>query len=158
MPVEILGLSGTPSAGDEMVVVPNEKKAREISQFRQGKYREVRLAKQKSARLESLFDHVEKGEQSILNIVLKTDVQGSSEALQDSLTKLSCDEVRVNMVVNGVGGITESDVNLAMASDAIIIGFNVRADLSARNLIDREGIDLRYYSVIYTLIMKSVMQ
>lgn len=152
MPVEILGLSGTPDAGDEIVVVPSEKKAREIAQFRQGKYREVRLAKQKAARLDSLFDHVGKGQQSVLNIVLKADVQGSSEAIRDALLKLSCEEVAVNMVVNGVGGITESDVNLAMASKAIIIGFNVRADVSARSLIEREGLDLRYYSIIYNLI------
>ncbi|HAG61998.1 MAG: translation initiation factor IF-2 [Legionellales bacterium] len=152
MPVEILGLSGTPDAGDELTVMPNEKKAREISQFRQGKYREVRLAKQKAARLASLFDHVEKGQQSVLNVVLKADVQGSAEAINDALLKLSCDEVKVNMVVNGVGGITESDVNLALASDAIILGFNVRADASARELIDKEGIDLRYYSIIYDLI------
>jgi translation initiation factor IF-2 len=152
MPVEILGLSGTPDAGDEIVVVPNEKKAREIAQFRQGKYREVKLAKQKAARLESLFDHVDKGKQSILNLVIKTDVQGSSEAISDALLKLSCDEVRVNIVVNGVGGINESDVNLAMASGSIIIGFNVRADVSSRSLIAKEGIDLRYYSVIYDLI------
>ena len=152
MPVEILGLSGTPDAGDELTVVPSEKKAREISQFRQGKYREVRLAKQKSARLESLFDHVEKGKQSILNVVLKADVQGSAEAINDALLKLSCDEVKVNIVVNGVGGITESDVNLAMASEAILLGFNVRADASARELIEKEGIDLRYYSIIYDLI------
>ncbi len=152
MPVEILGLSGTPDAGDELTVVPTEKKAREISQFRQGKYREVRLAKQKAARLESLFDHVEKGQQSVLNVVLKADVQGSAEAINDALLKLSCDEVKVNIVVNGVGGITESDVNLALASDAIILGFNVRADASARELIEKEGIDLRYYSIIYDLI------
>ena len=152
MPVEILGLSGTPDAGDELTVVPSEKKAREISQFRQGKYREIRLAKQKSARLESLFDHVEKGKQSTLNVVLKADVQGSAEAINDALLKLSCDEVKVNIVVNGVGGITESDVNLAMASEAIILGFNVRADASARELIEKEGIDLRYYSIIYDLI------
>nr|NKB46557.1 translation initiation factor IF-2 [Legionellales bacterium] len=109
IPVEVVGLSGVPGAGDEVIVVTDEKKAREISQFRQGKYREVRLAKQKAARLASLFDHVEKGQQSVLNVVLKADVQGSAEAINDALLKLSCDEVKVNMVVNGVGGITESD-------------------------------------------------
>lgn len=154
MPVEILGLSGTPAAGDEMHVAPSERKAREISQFRQGKYREVRLAKQQSARLDGIFDQLSggKGQKKALNIVLKADVQGSVEAISDALTKLSNDEVKVKIVANTVGGITESDVNLAIASDAIIIGFNVRAGVSARALIEKEGVDLHYYSVIYDLI------
>jgi translation initiation factor IF-2 len=159
MPVEILGLSGTPSAGDEVISVATEKKAREITQFRQGKYREVRLAKKQSASLENLFKNVGQGKQEKLNIVLKADVQGSMEAIIGSLSKISTDEVKVNFVTSAVGGITESDVNLALASQAIIIGFNVRADGSARALVEREGVDLRYYSIIYNLIdeVKSAM-
>lgn len=152
MPVEVLGLSATPVAGDEVLVVPTERKAREIAQFRQGKYREIRLAKRATAKLENIFDQMNAGEQSTLNIVLKADVQGSLEAIQESLNKLSTDEVKVNIVASAVGGITESDANLAIASNAILIGFNVRADLSAKNLVEREGVDLHYYSVIYDLI------
>lgn len=153
MPVEILGLSGTPISGDEAVVVRDERRAREISQFRQGKYREVRLAKRQTARLENIFQQMNADEkQSILNVVLKTDVQGSLEAIAEALNKLSTDEVKVNIVAGAVGGITESDVNLAIASSAIIVGFNVRADASTRQLVEKEGIDLRYYSIIYNLI------
>lgn len=152
IPVEILGLSGMPEAGDEVVVVSDERKAREIATFRQGKYREVRLAKRGTTNLEGLFDQLGEGKQAMLNIVLKADVQGSAEAISDALNKLSTDEVKVNIIVNGVGGITESDINLALASNAVVMGFNVRADASARNRARDENVDLRYYSVIYNLI------
>jgi translation initiation factor IF-2 len=152
IPVEILGLSSTPNAGDEAVVVPDERKAREIALFRQGKYREVKLARQQAAKLENMFSQMKAGDVSKLNIVLKADVNGSVEALQDSLMKLSNDEVQVKIVANGVGGINESDVNLAVASNAIMIGFNVRADPSAKRLIKEESVDLHYYSVIYEAI------
>jgi translation initiation factor IF-2 len=152
IPVEILGLSSTPNAGDEAVVVSNERKAREIALFRQGKYREVKLARQQAAKLENMFSQMKSGDVNKLNIVLKADVNGSVEALQDSLTKLSNDEVQVQIVATGVGGINESDVHLAVASNAILIGFNVRADASAKRLIKEEGVDLHYYSVIYEAI------
>jgi len=148
-PVEILGLSGTPSAGDEMLVVADERKAREVALFRQGKFRDVKLARQQKAKLESMFSQMEEGEVNTLNLVVKADVQGSVEALSESLTNLSTDEVRVKIVASGVGGINESDVNLAVASSAVMIGFNVRADASAKRIIEEEGIDLHYYSVIY---------
>ena len=151
-PVEILGLSGTPNAGDEVIVVPDEKKAREIALFRQGKYREVKLAQQQAAKLENVLSQMGEGETVNLNILVKADVQGSAEAIVEALTRLSNDEVNVNIVSHGVGGITESDINLAMASKAVVIGFNVRADAAARKLIADEGIDLRYYSVIYDLV------
>ncbi len=159
IPVEILGLSGTPGAGDEAIVVADEKKARELALFRQGKFRDVKLAKQQAAKLDNLFTHMETGEVSAVNIVLKTDVRGSLEALSDALTGLSTDEVRVAIVGSGVGGINESDTNLAMASSAIMIGFNVRADAVSRRLIEEEGIDLHYYSIIYDVIdeVKSAM-
>lgn len=150
IPVEILGLSGTPSAGDEVTVVADEKRAREISAFRQGKYRDIRLAKQQGARLENLFDRVKEG-MNTLNIVLKADVQGSAEAINDALLKLSNNEVKVNIVSLAVGGINESDINLAIASNAIVIGFNVRADAGARKLIENEGVDIHYHSIIYAL-------
>jgi translation initiation factor IF-2 len=152
IPVEVIGLSGTPNAGDEANVVANERKAREVALFRQGKYRDVKLARQQAAKLENMFNQMQEGEVATLNIVLKADVQGSVEAIADALTKLSTDEVRVKIVSSGVGGITESDVNLAMASNAIMIGFNVRADSVAKRLIDEEEVDLHYYSVIYDLI------
>jgi translation initiation factor IF-2 len=152
IPVEILGLSGTPNAGEEMVVVADERKAREIANFRQGKYREVKLAKQQATKLANLFSQMEEGEVASVNLVLKTDVQGSLEALTDALNGLSTDEVRVKIVASGVGGITESDANLALASSAVVIGFNVRADATARRLIQEESIDLHYYSVIYDVI------
>jgi translation initiation factor IF-2 len=150
MPVEILGLSGAPNAGDEAVVVKDERKAREIALFRQGKFREVKLAQGGVASLDSLFENLSESES--LNIVLKADVQGSAEALSEALEKLSSDEVKVKIVAGGVGGITETDVNLAIASNAIIIGFNVRADVAAKNMVNAEGLDLRYYSVIYDVI------
>jgi translation initiation factor IF-2 len=152
IPVEILGLSGTPSAGDEMLVVEDERKAREVALFRQGKFRDVKLARQQKAKLESMFSQMEEGEVNTLNLVVKADVQGSVEALNEALTKLSTDEVKVKIVASGVGGINESDVNLAVASSAVMIGFNVRADASAKRLIEEDGIDLHYYSVIYDAI------
>jgi translation initiation factor IF-2 len=152
IPVEVLGLSGVPSAGDEAIVVPDERKAREIALFRQGKYREIKLAKSQAAKLENVFSHLKTGQISTLNIVLKADVNGSAEALYDALTKLSNEEVKVNIIASGVGGINESDVNLAVASSAILIGFNVRADNSAKHLIQEENVDLHYYSVIYEAI------
>ena len=152
IPVEVLGLSGVPSAGDEANVVSDERKAREIAMFRQGKYRDVKLARQQAAKLENMFSQMEEGEVNSLNLVLKADVQGSVEAISDALHKLSTDEVKVKIVASGVGGINESDVNLAMASNAVMIGFNVRADGSAKRLIDEESVDLHYYSVIYDLI------
>lgn len=152
IPVQILGLSGAPDAGDAANVVAEERKAREIALFRQGKYRDVKLAKQQAAKLENMFSQMTEGDVGVVNLMLKADVQGSVEALRDSLTKLSTDEVRVKIVASGVGGITESDANLALASQAIIIGFNVRADASAKRLCQESEIDLRYYSVIYDVI------
>ncbi len=159
MPVEVLGLSGTPSAGDEATVVENERKAREVAVFRQSKSREVKLARQQAAKLENMFSQMEEGDVSTVNIVLKADVQGSVEAIVDALLKLSTEEVKVKIVASGVGGINESDANLAVASNAIVIGFNVRADAVAKRILDEEEIDLRYYSVIYDLIdeVKSAM-
>ena len=152
IPVEILGLSGTPVAGDEAMVVANERKAREVALFRQGKYREIKLARQQAAKLENMFSKMGEGEVATLKIVLKADVQGSVEAISDALTKLSTDEVRVEVISSGVGGITESDVHLALASGAIVIGFNVRAEAGSRSLAQEEGVEIRYYSVIYDLI------
>lgn len=152
IPVEVLGLSGVPSAGDEATVVKDERKAREVASFRHGKHRDVKLARQQAAKLENMFTQMAEGVSNTLNIVLKADVQGSVEAISDALVKLSTDEVKVNIVAGGVGGITESDVNLAAASGAIMIGFNVRAESSAKRLIEEEGIDLHYYSIIYELI------
>ncbi|MBQ1784234.1 MAG: translation initiation factor IF-2 [Gammaproteobacteria bacterium] len=152
IPVEVLGLSGVPAAGDEATVVRDERKAREVALYRQGKFREVKLARQQKANLETMFDNVGSGKVSELNVVLKADVQGSVEAISDALLKLSTDEVKVRIVGSGVGGITETDASLAAASSAIMVGFNVRADASARRIIENEGLDLRYYSVIYDLI------
>ncbi|MCU4676746.1 translation initiation factor IF-2 [Catenovulum sp. 2E275] len=152
IPVEILGLSGVPQAGDEATAVRDEKKAREVSLKRQGKFREVKLARQQKSKLENMFSNMTEGDVKELNVVLKSDVQGSLEAISDSLTKLSTDEVRVKIIGSGVGGITETDATLAAASQAIILGFNVRADATARRLIEAENIELRYYSVIYDLI------
>jgi len=152
IPVEILGLSGVPAAGDEVTVVRDEKKAREVALYRQGKFREVKLARQQKSKLENMFANMTEGEVSEVNIVLKADVQGSVEAISDSLLKLSTDEVKVKIIGSGVGGITETDATLAAASNAILVGFNVRADASARRVIDAESLDLRYYSVIYNLI------
>ncbi|WP_049293775.1 translation initiation factor IF-2 [Franconibacter helveticus] len=152
IPVEILGLSGVPAAGDEVTVVRDEKKAREVALYRQGKFREVKLARQQKSKLENMFANMTEGEVSEVNIVLKADVQGSVEAISDSLLKLSTEEVKVKIVGSGVGGITETDATLAAASNAILVGFNVRADASARRVIEAESLDLRYYSVIYNLI------
>lgn len=152
IPVEVLGLSGVPAAGDEATVVRDERKAREVANYRQGKFREVKLARQQKAKLENMFSNMTAGDVAELNIVLKADVQGSVEAIADSLTKLSTEEVKVNIVGSGVGGITETDAVLAAASNAIILGFNVRADASARRTIESESLDLRYYSIIYQLI------
>ncbi|KJY82195.1 translation initiation factor IF-2 [Vibrio galatheae] len=152
IPVEILGLSGVPASGDEATVVRDERKAREVANYRQGKFREVKLARQQKAKLENMFSNMTAGEVAELNVVLKADVQGSVEAIADSLRKLSTDEVKVNIVGSGVGGITETDAVLAAASNAIILGFNVRADATARRTVENENLDLRYYSIIYQLI------
>ncbi|WP_207882731.1 translation initiation factor IF-2 [Pseudomonas sp. 30_B] len=152
IPVEILGLDGTPDSGDEMTVVADEKKAREVALFRQGKFREVKLARQQSAKLENIFESMGQDEKKTLNIVLKADVRGSLEALQGSLVGLGNDEVQVRVVGGGVGGITESDANLALASNAVLFGFNVRADAGARKIVESEGLDMRYYNVIYDII------
>jgi len=152
IPVEVLGLSGPPKAGEEAIVATDERKVREIALFRQGKFREVRLARQQAAKLENVFEQMKEGNVSNLNLVIKADVQGSCEALTDTLTKLSNNEVRVNVIAGGTGGVSETDVNLAVASKAIIIGFNVRADTAARQLIESEGVDIHYFSVIYDVI------
>jgi translation initiation factor IF-2 len=152
IPVEIIGLSGVPQSGDEATVVKDEKKAREVALFRQGKFRDVKLARQQKAKLENMFASMAEGEISEVNVVIKSDVQGSLEAISDSLLKLSTDEVKVRIIGSGVGAITETDATLAAASNAIVVGFNVRADASARKVIESENIDLRYYSVIYALI------
>lgn len=152
IPVEILGLDGTPDAGDEMMVVADEKKAREVALFRQGKFREVKLARAHAGKLENIFESMGQEEKKTLNIVLKADVRGSLEALQGSLSTLGNDEVQVRVVGGGVGGITESDANLALASNAVLFGFNVRADAGARKIVESEGLDMRYYNVIYDII------
>ncbi|WP_437881609.1 translation initiation factor IF-2 [Pseudomonas sp. LRF_L74] len=152
IPVEILGLDGTPDAGDEMTVVADEKKAREVALFRQGKFREVKLARAHAGKLENIFENMGQEEKKTLNIVLKSDVRGSLEALQGSLSGLGNDEVQVRVVGGGVGGITESDANLALASNAVLFGFNVRADAGARKIVEQEGLDMRYYNVIYDII------
>jgi translation initiation factor IF-2 len=149
IPVEIQGLSEVPTAGEEAMVIADERKAREIALFRQGKFRDVKLAKQQAAKLENMFEQMGEGEKKVLTLVIKADVQGSQEALVHALTRLATDEVKVTVVHAGVGGITESDVNLAMASRAVIIGFNTRADATARRLIESAGIQVRYYNIIY---------
>ncbi|MES2071623.1 MAG: translation initiation factor IF-2 [Pseudomonadota bacterium] len=149
IPVEIQGLTDVPSAGEEVMVMTDERKAREIALFRQGKFRDVKLAKQQAAKLENMFEQMGEGELKNLPIIVKTDVQGSQEALVQSLQKLSTSEVRVQVVHAAVGGISESDVNLAVASKAVIIGFNTRADASARKLAESNGVDIRYYNIIY---------
>lgn len=153
IPVEILGLSGSPNAGDEFMVVADEKRAREVALFRQGKFRDIKLAKQTSAKLENILQRMgdEKNERT-LNIVLKADVQGSAEALSSALSELSAKDVKVKIISSGIGGINESDVNLALASNAIMIGFNVRANTEARKLVEEEKVDLHYHSVIYDVI------
>jgi len=159
IPVEILGLSAVPKAGDEATVVSDERKAREVALYRQGKFRDLKLARQQKAKLENMFSNMTAGECSELNVILKTDVEGSLAAISDSLEKLSTEEVKVNIISRGVGGITETDSTLAAASNAIMLGFNVRADATARKIIQNENLDMRYYSVIYDLIneIKSAM-
>ena len=151
-PTVVLGLSKTPSAGDDFMVVKNERKAREVAEFRQAKTRETKLAQQQASKLDDMFTQMKEGQLSTVPIIIKSDVHGSAEALRDSLTKLSNDEVKVKVLGSSVGGITETDVNLAAASDAFIIGFNVRADASARTAIKESGVDVRYYSIIYEAI------
>lgn len=149
IPVEILGLSDVPAAGEEVIVLNDERKAREVALFRQGKFRDVKLAKQQAAKLENMFEQMGEGEVKFLPLIIKSDVQGSYEALATSLQKLSTDEVKVNIIHTGVGAISESDVNLGAASKAVVIGFNVRADTGARKLIESSGVDVRYYNIIY---------
>ncbi|ALP62704.1 MULTISPECIES: translation initiation factor IF-2 [Paraburkholderia] len=149
IPVEIQGLSEVPAAGEEVIVMPDDRKAREVALFRQGKFRDVKLAKQQAAKLENMLEQMGEGEVQYLPLIVKADVQGSQEALVQSLLKLSNDEVRVQIVHSAVGGISESDVNLATASKAVIIGFNTRADAQARKLAETNGIDIRYYNIIY---------
>ncbi len=151
-PVELLGLSGTPAAGDELQVAPDERKAREIAQFRQTKAREIKMAQQQAAKLDEMFTKMETGDVKTLNVVVKADVHGSAEAVSQGLTKLSTDQVQVRVVASGVGGINETDAQLAAASDAILIGFNVRADNTARKVIAEKGLDVQYFSIIYDLI------
>ncbi|HAI89769.1 MAG TPA: translation initiation factor IF-2, partial [Alcanivorax sp.] len=152
IPVEVLGLDGAPEAGEQIQVVPDEKKAREVAEFRQDRDRDLKLKRQQASKLENLFENMGSKEASQVNIVLKTDVRGSLEALVGALHDLSTDEVKVSLVSSGVGAINESDVNLAITSEAVLLGFNVRADSKAKRLCEQEGIDLRYYSVIYELI------
>ena len=149
IPVEIQGLTEVPQAGDEFMVLSDERRAREISTFRSGKYRDVKLARQQAAKLENMFENMGQGEAQTLALIIKADVQGSQEALAQSLVKLSTPEVRVQVVHGAVGGISESDINLAIASKAVIIGFNVRADAGSRKLAENNGVDIRYYNIIY---------
>jgi len=152
IPVELLGLSGMPVAGDEMITVDNERKAREAATFRQGKFKELKIARQQKSKLENMFNRMEEGDIQNVNIILKADVQGSIQAITDALVKLSNDEIKVNVISSGVGGINETDANLAIASEALIFGFNVRADVAAKRVIDVEGIGLKYYSIIYEIV------
>ena len=152
MPVEVLGLSAIPHAGDEAIVVPDEKRAREVALFRQGKFRDVKLARRQKTSLEGIFENMTAAEVKVLNVVLKADMQGSVEAIADALVKLSNDEVKVEIIASGVGGITESDVHLALASNGLLIGFNVRADAGAKRLAEQESVSLHYYSVIYDIV------
>ena len=149
IPVEVIGLSDVPNAGDEFIVINDEKKAREVALFRQGKYRDVKFAKQQASKLENMFDQMAEGEVKILPLIIKADVQGSYEALATSLEKLSTSEVKVNVIHSAVGAVNESDINLATASNAVVIAFNVRADAGARKLADSLEVDVRYYSIIY---------
>ena len=151
-PVEILGLSGTPFAGDDLVVLKNERKARELATKRHEKDRETRFAAQQAAKLDAMFEKMQDGEKSTLNVLLKADVQGSLEAIKSSLNALSTDEVVVKIVSSGVGGLSETDISLAQSSEAVIIGFNVRADASARRFAAESDTEIRYYSIIYELI------
>ncbi|MBI1424352.1 MAG: translation initiation factor IF-2 [Gammaproteobacteria bacterium] len=152
IPVEIQGLSEVPVAGEDMLVLADEKKAREIALFRQGKFRDVKLAKQQSIKLENMLEHMAEGEVRTLALIVKADVQGSIEAISHALQKLSTDEVKVNLIHSGVGAISESDINLALASKAIVIGFNTRADATARKLAESAGVDVRYYNIIYAMV------
>ncbi len=152
IPVEVLGLSGVPNAGDDALVVPNERKARELAEARREKSRDSRLAAQKAAKLDEFFSQMTEGDVNYVNLIVKADVQGSVEAIRDALTKLSTDEVKVKLVASGVGGINESDVNLAVTSGASIIGFNVRADAAARRAAEEQGVEIRYYSIIYEML------
>ncbi|MEJ2577295.1 MAG: translation initiation factor IF-2, partial [Gammaproteobacteria bacterium] len=152
IPVQVLGLSGTPNAGDDLIALPDEKRAREVAELRRERHRDTRLAEQKAAKLDQLFSQMAEGELKDVNLIVKADVQGSVEALKESLLKIETDEIKVRIVASGVGGITESDANLALTSNAIIIGFNVRADAGARRVVEEKGIDLRYYSIIYEVI------
>jgi len=149
IPVEVQGLTDVPGAGGEMMVLNDERKAREIALFRQGKFRDVKLAKQSAAKLENAFEQMGEGATKSLAVIIKADVQGSYEGLAHALAKLSTGEVKVNVVHAAVGAITESDVNLALASKAIIIGFNARADAAARKLVETSGVQVRYYNIIY---------
>jgi len=149
IPVEIQGLSEVPQAGDEFMVLADERRAREIATYRAGKFRSTKLAKQQAAKLENMFSDMQAGDIKTLPIIVKADVQGSQEALAASLLKLSTEEVRVQLVYAGVGGISESDINLAIASKGIVIGFNVRADANARKLAEANDVDLHYYNIIY---------
>ena len=160
IPVEIQGLNEVPQAGEEVIALPDERKAREIALFRQGKFRDVKLARQQAAKLENMFDAAGEGETKTLALIIKADVQGSQEALSQALLKLANDEIKVAIVHGQVGGITESDVNLAVASNAVIIGFNVRADQAARKMAESNGIDIRYYNIIYDAVddVKSAME
>jgi translation initiation factor IF-2 len=152
IPVEIQGLTGVPAAGEEVLVLADERMARRIALFRQGKFRDFNLARRQAARLDSIFEHVIEGEVKFLPLIIKTDVQGSQEALATSMLKLSNEEVRLQIVHAAVGGITDSDVNLAVASGAVIIGFNTRADAQTRSLAETHGVDIRYYNIIYDAI------
>jgi translation initiation factor IF-2 len=152
IPVQVLGLSGAPNAGDEVVVIDDERRARELAELRRDRFRDTKLAAQKTAKLDDLFSQMAAGEAKELNLIVKADVQGSVEALRDALAKCSTDEVKVRIVASGVGGIAESDANLAVTSNAIVVGFNVRADAAARRIVEEKGLDLRYYSIIYEII------
>jgi len=152
IPVQVLGLSGAPHAGDDLVAVSDEKKAREVGEVRRERQREGKLAEQKAAKLDQMFSKMAEGDVAYVNLIVKADVQGSVEALKESLNKIVADEARVKIVAAGVGGINESDANLALTSGAAIIGFNVRADASARRVVEESGLDLRYYSIIYEVI------
>jgi translation initiation factor IF-2 len=151
IPVQVLGLSSTPNAGDDVVAVADEKRAREVAELRRERERQSKLEEQRAASLDQIFSQLKEGETKGINLIVKADVQGSVEALKESLLKLSTEEVKVNVVSSGVGGINESDANLAVTSEAIIIGFNVRADASARRVVEEKGLDLRYYGIIYEL-------
>jgi translation initiation factor IF-2 len=152
IPVQVLGLSGAPNAGDEVVVIEDERRARELAELRRDRFRDTKLAAQKTVKLDDLFSQMAEGEAKELNLIVKADVQGSVEALREALVKCSTEEVKVRIVASGVGGITESDANLAVTSNAIVVGFNVRADAAARRIVEEKGLDLRYYSIIYEII------